>query len=96
MSTSSSTKNVSRGIDIDFPWTIEWLDGGGLATLGAVLVTITLNVCVKVARRGSETVNDMVYTPVYVMEFDVTSIVNAEGTVNIPLGIFTAAYPLRE
>ena len=42
------------------------------------------------------TVNDMVYTPVYVIDVDVTSIVNAEGTVNIPLGMFTAAYPLRE
>jgi hypothetical protein len=38
----------------------------------------------------------MVYTPVYAMEVDVTSMVNAEGTVNIPLGMFTAAYPLRE
>ena len=53
-------KNVSRGIDIDYPWTIEWLGRGGLATLGAVLVTFTFNVCVKLARRGSETVNEMV------------------------------------
>jgi hypothetical protein len=76
VSTSSSTKNVSRGIDIDFPWTIEWLGGGGLATLGAVLVTITLNVCVKVARRGSETVNEMVKTPVSDIYVDATSISN--------------------
>jgi acetamidase/formamidase len=38
----------------------------------------------------------MVYIPVYVMDVDVTKIVNAEVSVNIPLGIFTADPPFRE
>jgi hypothetical protein len=84
-----------RGIDIDFPWTTEWLGSGGLSTLGAALVTITLNVCVTEASRGSNTVNVMVYSPVSAIDVDVTPIVKAEVILNIPLGIVTAAPPFK-
>jgi hypothetical protein len=70
--------------------------GGALRSLGAALVTVTVKVWVTEAGRGSETVNVMVYTPVSAMEVDVTYIVKAEGIVNIPLGIVTAAPPFKE
>jgi hypothetical protein len=59
VSPSSSMKYSARGIDKVFPWIIEWL-GGGLATFGAALVTVTVNVRVTEAGRGSETVNVIV------------------------------------
>jgi hypothetical protein len=70
--------------------------GGALSSLGAVLVTVIVKFCVTEAGRGSETVIDMVYIPVYVIDIDLTNNVNAEGSVNIPLGIFTVAPPFRE
>ena len=55
--------------------------GGVLRSLGAALVTVTVKVYVTEAGRGSDTVNNMVYTPVSAMDVDATNIVNAEGTV---------------
>ena len=47
-SPSLSLKYPARGIEIDFPWTIEWL-GSALVTLGEELVTLTVNAYVKEA-----------------------------------------------
>jgi hypothetical protein len=41
-SPSVSLKYPARGIEIDFPWAIEWL-GNALVKLGAELVTLTVN-----------------------------------------------------
>jgi hypothetical protein len=41
-------KYPARGIEIYFPWPIEWL-GNALVTLGAELVTLTVNAYVKEA-----------------------------------------------
>jgi hypothetical protein len=48
------------------------------------------------AGSGSDTINEILYTPVYAIDVEATPIMNGEGTVNIPLGIFTAAPPFRE
>jgi hypothetical protein len=77
-SPSSSIKYPARGIEIDFPWTIEGL-GSTLAIIGAALVTVTINVCVKVASNISDTINVIVYTPVSAMDVDATSIWNSAG-----------------
>jgi hypothetical protein len=57
-------KYPARNIDIDFPWTIEWLCGGELATLDAALVTFTVS-------------RFYVVTPVSAIDVDITPIVKA-------------------